>query len=980
MALFRMILIPASVVTLILLGVIALSFNLIQSKITEQQGLVIALLARQGNQYLKETDRLMNTLAASLPELLPGDQRQLLHQARLNYPRFSDFYLLDETGRVQMEETSGHSLLNLDLSGASYFRAARTIVTTYFSEPFISPTTGKVSVTAATPIYRNGALRGVLVGELDLEALQDFIEQVQPSEQGVTFIVDQNGDLVAHTEHSWVEQHRNLDNLALVQKGLAGQAALEVYYDDELESWMVGSATLMDNHWSVAISQPVGIVAQPLIVLAIGAAVALGFSFLLLFVVQLRSAQRMTEPISQLARTADDLARGNYQKRPSAAGRSYREINSLSQSFAQMAEAVMERDRLLEQRVRDRTRRLQIIATLGEQINALLDPDEILSTVTQQIAANVPYQGVCCFWIDEEGHQLRAKAAAGALELKPPLSELVIPLTHEDCAIADTARLGKIIVIDKSPEKVRHCSLAVLPAAPAELCIPLFVQEQTQGVLFVQDGQPGAFDASSIDMFRSLANQINVALHNAYLYAEMERLVAQRTAQLRAANESLTVELAERQRAEIALRQSAQRLALLHSVDGAILSAQSIEAIAQATLVQLKPVLPSANSQVLLFDGGTPQVIAVLEDDALIGGGADGPSEQLAESARVLIGLPYHADDLTQLDRPTAAEQALIAAGVRSVLAVPLVGPGGPIGVLRLTAARPQAFSANLLAIALEVADQLTVAIQDARLREQTQHYAEDLERRVAERTRELAEANAQLTELDQLKSKFVSDVSHELRTPIANLKLYTELLQHGRSDKQPQYLKVLQEQAHRLTVLVDNILDLSRLERRKQVGVHFEPVNINDVIEPVMTAHQPRAEAAHLALEFVPAPNLPLVKGDANQLSQVITNLVANALNYTRRGAVRVQTLRHAGQVGMRVTDSGSGIDPEDSPHIFERFYRGRRVRKNDHPGTGLGLAIVKEIVELHHGRIDVESMVDEGTTVTVWLPAEQNETAPRA
>ncbi len=246
----------------------------------------------------------------------------------------------------------------------------------------------------------------------------------------------------------------------------------------------------------------------------------------------------------------------------------------------------------------------------------------------------------------------------------------------------------------------------------------------------------------------------------------------------------------------------------------------------------------------------------------------------------------------------------------------------------------------------------------------------EDLERRVDDRTRELAAANARLTELDQLKSKFVSDVSHELRTPIANLKLYIDLLERGKPERQPQYIAVLQQQVRRVMALVDDILDLSRLERRKEQGMIYQPVALNELVAQVVLTHQPRADADGLLLTFEPAPDLPPVRGNADQLAQVITNLIANALNYTPAGYVRVSTGLQDNGVCLSVEDSGSGIDPDDLPHVFERFYRGQRVLKNDVPGTGLGLAIVKEIIELHQGRIEVKSQLEHGSTFEVWLP----------
>ena len=243
------------------------------------------------------------------------------------------------------------------------------------------------------------------------------------------------------------------------------------------------------------------------------------------------------------------------------------------------------------------------------------------------------------------------------------------------------------------------------------------------------------------------------------------------------------------------------------------------------------------------------------------------------------------------------------------------------------------------------------------------------LEQRVADRTHELAEANARLQELDVLKSKFVSDVSHELRTPVTNLGLYLNLLEHGKVEKREHYLKMLNAQTARLGQLIEDILDLSQLERETAEMI-FAPINLNDLIERVALVHQPRAEAANLQLICRLDPDLPLVSADSKRLEQVITNLVANAVNYTAVGQVQIVTWLEDTQACMAISDSGAGIDAHDLPHLFERFYRGERAKQSGIPGTGLGLGIVREIVTRHGGTVVVESQVGRGSTFTVRLP----------
>lgn len=224
--------------------------------------------------------------------------------------------------------------------------------------------------------------------------------------------------------------------------------------------------------------------------------------------------------------------------------------------------------------------------------------------------------------------------------------------------------------------------------------------------------------------------------------------------------------------------------------------------------------------------------------------------------------------------------------------------------------------------------------------------------------------------ELDRMKDMFVSDVSHELRTPTTNISLYLELMENAPQIKREEYLNVLKEQAYQLRKLVEDILDLSRLTMGKYRKPEFSAVDLNTIARQIVTAYIPMAEASGLNLDFDPCQDLPPVRGEVNQLARLITNLVSNALRYTHNGSVHVSTSVNDHQVCLWVQDTGMGIDPEDMPHLFERFYRGRRVRQSRIQGTGLGLAIVKEIVDLHEGSIEIKSAVDKGSTFCVRLP----------
>ncbi|MBL7063934.1 MAG: hypothetical protein ISS49_06950, partial [Anaerolineae bacterium] len=229
------------------------------------------------------------------------------------------------------------------------------------------------------------------------------------------------------------------------------------------------------------------------------------------------------------------------------------------------------------------------------------------------------------------------------------------------------------------------------------------------------------------------------------------------------------------------------------------------------------------------------------------------------------------------------------------------------------------------------------------------------------------------LKAMDRIKSRFVSNVSHELRTPVTTIKLYTYLM-HKRPDKWEQYLDALTQAADRQAQLVEDILQVSRIDAGR-LEIKPRPTALNELTEMVVGNQQRVAQEQGLTLEHRPAEPGPVALVDPQRMMQVLNNLIENAIHYTPEGGrVIVSTGKREAKdrtwATVTVADTGIGIPEEELPHIFERFFRGEEPRLMQMPGTGLGLAIVKEIAELHGGRITVESEVGEGGTFTVWLP----------
>jgi PAS domain S-box-containing protein len=228
--------------------------------------------------------------------------------------------------------------------------------------------------------------------------------------------------------------------------------------------------------------------------------------------------------------------------------------------------------------------------------------------------------------------------------------------------------------------------------------------------------------------------------------------------------------------------------------------------------------------------------------------------------------------------------------------------------------------------------------------------------------------------EADRAKSEFVSTVSHELRTPLTSIKGYTDLIHAGAvgpvNDQQRRFLGIIKSNADRLTALINDLLDISRIESGR-VKIKVESQKLIEIVHEVIESLHEQIEAKDLKLELQLPDGVPDIMGDRLRLNQIVTNLISNAVKFTDEGWIRVSLCTLEGAVRLDVADSGIGISMEDQGKIFEKFYRADTPVMEGRGGTGLGLAITKELVELHGGRLWVKSEIDVGSTFTVVLPA---------
>jgi PAS domain S-box-containing protein len=226
--------------------------------------------------------------------------------------------------------------------------------------------------------------------------------------------------------------------------------------------------------------------------------------------------------------------------------------------------------------------------------------------------------------------------------------------------------------------------------------------------------------------------------------------------------------------------------------------------------------------------------------------------------------------------------------------------------------------------------------------------------------------------EIDRMKTDFISSVTHELRTPLTAIKAYitTILRDHDMTEQtKHEFLTVIDEESDLLKNLIEAILEVSRIESGT-VKFSREPVDITAVIEQVLSAVRQLADTKGIQLKVDIADSLGVLQGDEGKIQSMVMNLVGNAIKFTlENGRVTISARRAGCELVINVSDTGLGIPKEALPKIFDRFYRVHRPGKQI-KGTGLGLAIVKEIVNMHGGRIEVESELDKGSSFTVFLP----------
>ena len=495
---------------------------------------------------------------------------------------------------------------------------------------------------------------------------------------------------------------------------------------------------------------------------------------------------------------------------------------------------------------------------------------------------------------------------------------------------------GRVVQVEdtKADPEFKLTNVPGFESIQTTLGVPLLREGRPIGVLVLMRSRVERFSEKQVELVTTFADQAVIAVENARLLNELRTRTDE-------------------------LGRSVGELRALGEVGQAVNSTLDVEQVLRTIVTKAVELSTTDAGAIYVFDeernefrlratyGMSEAMIAAISDRHIGVGDAN-----MGEAARRRE--PIQVADLREAPA-SALNDIILGAGYRALLVVPLLGPEGIVGALVVRRKRPGEFTPAVVSLMQTFADQSVIALENARLFEE-----------IAQKSRELEIAS-------QHKSQFVANMSHELRTPLAAMLGYAELMQEGiyepLGEKSLAALTRIRSNGKHLLGLINTVLDIAKIESG-QFTLNMEEYSIETVVETVRVATESLAQHKKLALRAAVTKPLPIGIGDEQRLTQVLLNLVGNAIKFTDTGEVRVTAEAVDGRFAISVVDTGPGIPEQERTRIFEQFHQVDDSNTKSKGGTGLGLAIAKQIVEMHGGRIWVDSTVGKGSTFQMELP----------
>jgi signal transduction histidine kinase len=470
--------------------------------------------------------------------------------------------------------------------------------------------------------------------------------------------------------------------------------------------------------------------------------------------------------------------------------------------------------------------------------------------------------------------------------------------------------------------------------------VPLLREDHLIGGLTVNRKAPGEFPPEVIELLKTFATQSALAIQNARLFREIEAKGREL--------EHLSRNMEQLYRLSAAMQEP---LSLKEELGRVLNAARQVVGIDRLFVWALTAEEKSVRAV----------AAAGYEEEELKE--SEGAEIPLAESGAIykayreggVLNYGEHNPWSSELRlKPPASEWKFMR--TRSFAVIPMLARGRRVGFLIANNKESRrAVAPRQVELLQTFASHAAVAVENARL------------------FREIEEKGRQLEVASRHKSQFLANMSHELRTPLNAILGYTELILDSIYGEVPEKIRGVMERVEKsgrhLLGLINDVLDLSKIEAG-QLTLALNDYSMKEVVQTVFTAVESLATEKKLALEVAVAPNLPPGKGDERRITQILLNLVGNAIKFTEAGEVKIQAIARDGEFVVSVSDTGPGIAPADQQKIFEEFQQADSSSTRKKGGTGLGLSIAKRIIELHGGRIWVESSPGKGSTFSFTLP----------
>ena len=878
---------------------------------------------------------------AALPQLgAEGMEQRRIEFLKLQrlVPAITDTTQIDASGRERLAVSRlGMDVVDsgIDRSAEPAFKGARPDQTWF----------GPVAYRKETEPYMSIAMRAkgdagaVTVADVNLKFIWDVITRIKIGKKGKAYVVDGSGHLVADPDIGLVLRKTDLSRLPQVrmalETGAEESSALDAQ-DPAGAAVLTAYGSIESVGWKVFVEQPVSEVYETLnatIVRTISLIVA---GLLISALAAMWLARSMVRPIRTLQEGAARIGAGDLEQRIEI--KTGDELEALAEQFNQMSVQLRESYAGLERKVEERTAELketleqqtamseilQVISSSPSDLQPVFD--SILDNATRLCDAHMGLLGL----YDGDKYRIVAHRGASA-EYAKFLSGRGPFRPTPDGGLGRMIAGRKPIHIadrrdtpeyrDRNPGTVE---LVELGGGRTCIAVPMLKEGRVLGGIFIYRPEVRSFTHKQIDLVSTFANQAVIAIENVRLFNETKETLEQQTA---------TAEI-------------------LRAISGSMTETQPV----------FDAIVKNCHA---LFPGSRVALGMVQEDRvevrATVGAAAADTYDMALERGSGMATSIIEARTMHYPSLAAAAEEfpllkRMVDAGYGSGLVTPLMREGKPTGAISVLRPAQGAFTEKEVALLKTFADQAVIAIENVRL------------------FREIQDKSRQLEIANQHKSDFLANMSHELRTPLNAIIGFSEVLVEKMfgevNDKQLDYLKDIHSSGRHLLSLINDILDLSKIEAGR-MELDVADFDLRSALENAMTLVKERAQRNGIALSLEVDRSLGMFRADERKFKQILLNLLSNAVKFTPEGGnVGVAARPGANLVEFSVTDTGSGIAAADQELVFEEFKQVGTDYTRKAEGTGLGLALTKRFVELHGGKIRLASEPGKGSTFTFTIP----------